>query len=115
MAYSDFTFPVVVSRFGLSVDSATNLFESVPEADLPPGLADRLTRYLPLALVPSTEKARSELLIAPVLAEFTLLHPDRVGFFSGTTFDVDPEAGLNGRCDYILTRNPLQFAITAPI
>jgi hypothetical protein len=68
-----------------------------------------------LAVNVNTEKARSELIIAPVLAEFKLLHRDRVSLFSGIEFTVDQAAGLNGRCDYILARSPEQLALTAPV
>jgi hypothetical protein len=115
MAYSDFTLPELKQRFGLTVDEASNLFAGVAEVDLPPVLADLLARYLPLAVNVNTEKARSELVIAPVLVEFKLLHRDRVSLFSGIDFTVDEAAGLKGRCDYILARSPEQLALTAPV
>lgn len=115
MAYSDFTLPLVKQRFGLAIDERTDLFAAVPDAAPPPGLADTLSRYLPLALNLNTEKARSELLIAPVLVEFKLLHRDRIAVFSGIEFNVDEAAGLKGRCDFILARNPEQLDLTAPL
>lgn len=115
MAYSDFTLSVVRQRFGLTLNESTDLFAATPEADVPASLADTLARYMPLALNLSTEKARSELLIAPVLVEFKLAHRDRVSLFSGIDFTVDAAAGLNGRCDYILSRNPEQLTLTAPV
>ena len=30
-------------------------------------------------------------------------------------FDVDASRGLNGYCDFILTRSPLQSVLTAPV
>jgi len=74
-----------------------------------------LKRNLPLAINLNTEKARSELLIAPLLFELKFLHPDRVSLFSGIEFTVDISAGLSGRCDYIFSQNPQQLALTAPI
>lgn len=115
MAYSDFTLAELKTRFHLSVDEDSNLFADTPEADLPPALAETLARYLPLAVNVNTEKARSELIIAPVLVEFKLLHRDRVSVFSGIEFTVDEAAGLKGRCDYILARNPEQLALTTPV
>lgn len=67
-----------------------------------------------MALNLNTEKARSELLIAPMLVELKLQHADRLSLFSGIEFTVDPALGLNGRCDYILARDPHQLALTAP-
>jgi hypothetical protein len=115
MAYSDITLAELKGRFGLVVDEATDLFADTPEAVLPAVLADTLARYLPLAVNVNTEKARSELLIAPILVEFKLLHRDRVALFSGIDFTVDEAAGLEGRCDYILARSPEQLALTAPV
>ena len=115
MAFSDFTLPLVKERLGLILDESADLFAPTAEADLPPGLIDTLRRYLPLALNLNTEKARSELVIAPVLVEFKLQHRDRVSLFSGIDFTVDEAAGLKGRCDYILARSPEQLALTAPV
>jgi hypothetical protein len=115
MAYSDFTLAELKQRFQLTVEETRNLFAATAEADLPPVLAETLARYLPLAVNVNTEKARSELVIAPVLVEFKLLHRDRVSLFSGIDFTVDESAGLKGRCDYILARSPEQLALTAPI
>ncbi len=114
MAYSDFTLAELRHRFGLTVDERADLFAGVPEVDLPARLAETLRRYLPLALNLNTEKARSELLIAPLLVELKLLHADRLSLFSGIDFTVDAAAGLSGRCDYILARSPEQLALTAP-
>lgn len=114
MAYRDFTLPELKRRFHLTVEETRNLFAETPEADLPRVLAATLARYLPLAVNVNTEKARSELVIAPILVEFKLLHQDRISLFSGIDFTVDEAAGLKGRCDYILARSPEQLALTTP-
>jgi hypothetical protein len=69
MAYSDFTLQEVVQRFQLVLEEQHNLFAAVP--DIIPGdfLCAILDENVPLALALSTEKARSELMIAPVLVE----------------------------------------------
>ncbi|WP_333271763.1 MULTISPECIES: hypothetical protein [unclassified Microcoleus] len=38
-----------------------------------------------------------------------------MGFFSGSEFNVDVEAGLNGYCDYILTASKDSYEIRAPV
>lgn len=68
-----------------------------------------------LALAINTEKARSEFIIAPVLSELRRHLGGRFGLFSGIEFDVDASRGLNGFCDFILTRSPLQSVLTAPV
>jgi hypothetical protein len=68
-----------------------------------------------LALKVATEKARSEFIIAPILAELWLLTDQQVGLFSGVEFTIDPAQGLAGVCDYIITRSPEQYFIQAPV
>lgn len=115
MAYSEFTIADVQQRLGLTIAEGGDLFAEVAETELPATLAAALARYLPLALNLNTEKARSELLIAPLLVELKLLYPDRLSVFSGIDFSVDPAIGLGGRCDFILSRSPQQLALTAPV
>jgi hypothetical protein len=115
MAYSDFTLLEVQQKFGIKLEENVNLFADTPEVTLPKTLESLLSRYLPLALNLNTEKARSEFIIAPFLAEFKLLHHHHISVFSGIEFNVNDALGLRGRCDYILSNNPQQLILTAPI
>jgi hypothetical protein len=115
MAYSEFTLPVLVRQFGLTIEETADLFAAVPETMLRPAFQAQLDELVPLALAVSSEKARSELIIAPVLLELWRMMGQRIGFFSGILFDVDKAQGLDGFCDYILTRTPRQLFIEAPI
>lgn len=74
-----------------------------------------LKENLSLATAINTEKARSELIIMPLLTEVKRYLKGRISLFSGVEFNVDPEHGLNGTCDFILTRSPEQFFITEPV
>lgn len=62
----------------------------------------------------NTEKARSELLITPVLIEWLSQNPSQLQYFSGNTFDVDAKRALKGRCDYLFTKH-LSMDIVAPV
>ena len=115
MAYSDFTLPELKRQFGLTVSDTGVLFPAVEPVSPPSGLVATLARYLPLAVKLNNEKARSELVVAPILAEFKFQHDDRVGLFSGVEFNVDRDAGLVGRCDFILSRSPSQLILEAPV
>ncbi|MCE7987487.1 MAG: hypothetical protein DYG89_40490 [Caldilinea sp. CFX5] len=115
MAYSDFTIPQLKEKFHLTIEEETKLFDTVTSVELPLTLADILRRYLPLAVNLNTEKARSELIIAPFLAEFKLLYREQISLFSGIDFNIDETAGLKGRCDYILAQSPEQLVLTAPV
>ncbi|MBD2499649.1 hypothetical protein [Anabaena azotica] len=115
MAYSDFNLAKVKNDFGLALDESRNLFVDtqpvLPSATLKTLLID----YIPLATSISTEKARSEFLIAPILAEVRRLLNNQVSLFSGNEFNVDAQRGLQGFCDYIISGSKEQLYITAPV
>ena len=50
-----------------------------------------------------------------MLAEVRRQANYQISLFSGVEFAVDPERGLKGFCDYILSGSPEQYYITAPI
>ncbi len=115
MAYSEFTLPVLIRQFSLTIDETADLFADVPEATLRPEFQAQLDLMVPLALATSTEKARSEFIIAPVLLEVWLLNNREIGLLSGVDFTIDEAEGLNGVCDYIITRFPEQLFVRAPV
>lgn len=114
MSFRDFTYPDVLTRLGLTVQ-----FEELGLGGHPVPVDPYLSRTLAGGLVLSVglnnEKAKSEFLIAPVLFELLRLNPRKFGLFSGTELSVDPEKGLNGVCDFMLTRGPQNFLIETPI
>ncbi|NJM62564.1 MAG: hypothetical protein HC849_23975 [Oscillatoriales cyanobacterium RU_3_3] len=115
MAYSDFSLAKVKNDFGLTLDETRNLFAET-EGVLPSErLKDLLIDYIPLATSISTEKARSEFLIAPILAEVRRLLNNQISLFSGNEFNVEPARGLQGFCDYIISGSSEQLFINAPV
>jgi hypothetical protein len=115
VAYSDFTLPVLTRQFNLTIDETGDLFAEVAEVSLRPEFKTHLDTMVPLALATSTEKARSEFIIAPVLLELWLLNNRKIGLLSGVEFNIDEKQGLAGVCDYIITRSPEQMFVKAPI
>lgn len=115
MSYSDFSLSEATRRFGLSVSDDATLFPDTPDAVPSDFLRSVLAEFAPLALSLQTEKARSEFLIAPVLAEVRRVSDRQISLFSGADFSVDPDVGLNGICDYILSRSPHLLFIAAPV
>ncbi|MEB3339507.1 hypothetical protein [Okeania sp.] len=116
MPYSEFkTIAEVRDRFNLKVDESKNLFADIPPIEVSTFLQQILERNIPLANAINTEKARSELLIAPTLLEVRHIHQNEVGFFSGSEFNIDPELGLNGYCDFILTASREIYEICQPV
>lgn len=61
-----------------------------------------------------TEKAKSELLVMPILVDMWQKNLD-FRPFSGYTFNVDALKGLNGRCDFLIGKKPDIMEIEAPI
>jgi hypothetical protein len=115
MAYSDFkSLESARTSLGLSVQDQADLFSQVSPVAPSSLLRQTLQENLPLATAISTEKARSELLIAPILLEVRRSHYP-VGFFSGVEFAVDASIGLTGVCDFLLTMSSEQSLITAPV
>ena len=114
MSYSDFTLQTAVKELQLVLNERTSLFAQIPESVLSDYLAMTLKENVPLALAINTEKARSELIIAAILVELRKMLNYQISLFSGVEFNVDPPRGLNGVCDFIITRSPEQFFIRAP-
>ncbi|MDY6781207.1 MAG: hypothetical protein SW833_01400 [Cyanobacteriota bacterium] len=115
MAYSDFTLAKVVKNFGLTISEKVRIFADMPEFDSSAYLEETLEYNLPLALAINTEKSRSEMIIAPILIELKKRFPHPIGLFSGTDFTVDATQGLNGTCDFLISRSPEQLFINAPV
>lgn len=115
MAYSDFDLRAARERFGLTLEEGQDLFAAVSEAAVAPQLRAQLDEWAPAALAMNTEKARSEMIIAPILMEAVRRSDHRLSLFSGIAFDVDRERGLAGSCDYILSRSPERFFLQQPI
>ena len=113
MAYSDFSLPKVRESFGLTITEPADLFTTVESLSPSAGLTQAIQENLPLATASNTEKARSELLITPVLLD--VRRQCNLGFFSGVDFTVDAAKGLNGFCDYLLTASKELYEIREPV
>ena len=103
MAYSDFTLAKVRKQLGIEQQRVNALFDSnLPEVEpsdwLKADIADALQSPL------STEKAKSEQIIYPILKELKRNNPNAFAVFSGYAFNVDESRQLNGLCDFMLTK-----------
>ena len=114
MAFRDFKYPDVLGAFGLTATPAADLFAGVPPVPPSPALVENLAVGSRHATTVNTEKARSEGMIAPLLTAFWWTYHGRIGLYSGNEFDGDAAAGLNGYCDFILSRAPQQPFVTPP-
>lgn len=116
MPYSAFkSLDELKQSFSLQVNSAGALFADVPAIILSDALKTILEDQIPLALNINTEKARSELIISPLLVEVRRLLNRQISLFSGIDFNVDDARGLNGFCDFILSKSPDQVFLEKPV
>jgi hypothetical protein len=67
MAYSDFTLEKVQKNFDLTISEDLDLFANLPDLEPSSSLTDFLADHAQLALKINTVKARSEMIIAPIL------------------------------------------------
>jgi hypothetical protein len=112
MAYTEFTLESVYRRFSLDLGLET-LFPALSPTPLPHWLIDHLARGLPMAL--TSEKSRSEFIVAPVLLAVRERTEQRIAIFSGQRLDADVETGLVGECDFILAETAPLPVLQAPL
>ena len=115
MSYSEFTSIIKVKQaFGLTTVEGPRFLPQTTPIDPSATLTDFLANSLPVAVATGSEKARSEMIITPVLLEVRKILQQNISLFSGEDFTVDYESGLNGICDYLISRSPEMLEIEAP-
>ena len=115
MPYSQFRVETVQEELGVQIKDRLNLFADIPAVAYSDFLAQSLREYSPLAIAIGTEKSRSEFIIAPILFELKKQLVDQISLFSGKEFNVVPEKGLTGFCDFLISRSPEQLLIKSPV
>lgn len=115
MSYSDFTLTKVIKEFGLKITDNYRMYSEIQEVEPSNLLTQTIEENIPLATASNTEKARSEMIISPILIEVRKQQNNQISLFSGIDFSIDNERGLNGNCDFIISRSPELFILTAPV
>ncbi len=116
MSYSQFTsLEMIETNFGVTIADRINLFANTPTAEPSDFIKQTLQENLALALAINTEKARSELIVTPILVELRKQFNYQISLFSGKEFNVDVEKGLTGFCDFLISQSPEQLLIKAPV
>ncbi len=114
MSYSEFTFQKIEDDLRLSIEE-DDLFSGVSPVEIGDSFSELLKENIPLALSINTEKARSEMIIAPVLIEVRKVLNHKISLFSGIEFNIDHSIGLNGVCDFIVSASAKQIVVNAPL
>jgi hypothetical protein len=115
MSYSDFTVGKVKQTFGIETIEGKTFFPLIVPVVPSSTLLEILDETLPLAVASSSEKAKSELLISPILVEVRKYLKRRVSLFSGQDFPVDAAVGLVGICDFLISRSTEQLEVESPV
>ena len=110
-SYSRFTYNDL-DAIGVSVEQMNWLKKPTP---IEPSDWLKVTLAKNMDLPLSSEKAKSEHIISPILTELVENNHKRITYFSGYNFDVDKSLGLRGRCDFIISQKPRSPRIEEPI
>ncbi|MGB6299820.1 MAG: hypothetical protein WBF90_27095 [Rivularia sp. (in: cyanobacteria)] len=114
MPYSQFTnISKAKEAFGLKTKEGGRFIPFTEPIQPSATLTAYLEESLPLA-ASASEKARSEGIIYPVLLEVRRILNREISLFSGEDFTIDESIGLNGKCDFLLSRSPEVLEIEAP-
>ncbi len=115
MPYSEFTLNQVRKQFNLKIQEIPNLFIEIKPIKPSENFCNTLEETLSLAVAIDTEKARSELIIMPILLELWRKFNHQISLFSGTEFNVDSAQGLKGYCDYLISLSSEQLSLRSPV
>ena len=112
-SYSKFTFEDL-KVLGLKTE-IVDLFRGIDIISVEPSAWLKETLFRGSSFSLNTEKAKSEFIIAPLLNELYQNNNTIFSVYSGFNFNVDPERGLQGFCDFLLAKLPLNVIPDTPI
>jgi hypothetical protein len=101
-----------IEALGIAIIQADWL---TPTATVPPSNLLLQLFDINLKLPLFTEKAKSELIITPILNDVWAKNQTAFTIYSGYNFEVDKKRGLNGFCDYLLAKMPQSVFINTPV
>jgi hypothetical protein len=113
MSYKNFTLDKLKDNFGIVPLISHWLPENYKYFQPSEFLLNDLKEASNVAL--DSEKAKSEMIVTPVIKELKRKNPNSFTFFSGYEFNVDKTLGLKGFCDYIFSKIINSPIIEAPI
>ncbi len=114
MAYRDFTLEDLHVKFGIE-NQSVSLFEGIKLEDIPPSEWLKKSLSIGKKLRLRTEKGKSEGIVMPILFELKDRNDEFLMVHSGEVLNVDREQGINGECDFLLTKNTGSMGINSPI
>ena len=112
MAYRDFNLNDIEDILGVS-NQIKSLFSDLSPLNPSQWLKQTLAMNAELPI--RSEKAKSEMIIFPILAELRQRNHQFFTIYSGENLNVDEELGLKGECDFILAKDIASFSLNYPI
>lgn len=111
MAYSDYTLSEIEKQFGI-ISERKRLFDTIVTIE---NISDWLKYSLHLLeeLPVKSEKAKSEMIVMPILVEMRAKNNKFFTIYSGDMLNVDKK--LKGECDFILAKETNRFEVNYPI
>jgi hypothetical protein len=97
---------------GIANEIVPKLFDKITSISPSEVLTLVLERNLQIPL--TNEKAKSEFVVAPILAEMWFIN-QRFKPLSGLTFNIEASKGLKGVCDFMISAKPNASELDAPI
>jgi hypothetical protein len=115
MPYSQFnTLHSVRQQLGVKTDFQS-LFSNIEAVPPSAWLLQTLEIYTKHRTAFFNEKSRSEGIVFPILAEVQKNHNYTFSLYSGANIDGNKDMGLNGECDFILSRSKQRIELERPI
>ena len=112
MAYSDFTLYDLEEKFGVK-HQRKNLQFLIEPIEASERLKLELAESTEMPI--KSEKAKSEWIVVPILKELRRLNDKFFTIYSGDTLVGEKETGLQGECDFILSKDTKSYEISVPI
>ncbi len=114
MPFTQFTARDLSNNFGIKFQ-AEHLFDNIklPNTIPSPWLVETIERGKRIGF--SSEKSRSERLVAPILTELSIINNEAFTIYSGMNINANEQLGLNGECDFMLSFSRIQDFVIAPI
>ncbi len=112
MFYKKFTLEKLKTQFEIEIQKQP-LFSDIQSLEQSAWLKEtlNLAKIIPV----NSEKAKSELIIMPILAEILKRNQEKVSLYSGILLNADSKQGLNGECDFLFSNKPHSYFLESPI
>lgn len=110
MAYSEYSLLQIEEEFGIK-NQIINLFDDIQSVEPSEWLLNllQIAKELPI----KSEKAKSEMIVMPILVELRNRNHKYFTIYSGDSLNIDDK--LKGECDFIISKDTRSFEINYPI